>query len=194
MKKLSIIVVAFLCVGFFLTVFGNKISTATSTYSFSHLETSLTPEEFQSALRALGLTVEKYNYNIPRRHTIHFTVQQFINGEPKPVRGVSSSSSSSQGGQHTLMVFMNQKEEEVRFSFGIDGSLMGFKRVSTEGYHAYTASFLRTQGMKAGERIPLFAFVANKNNIMGFGPDEPLQDIIAKYELVAIAFAELQPN
>jgi len=46
-----------------------------------------------------------------------------------------------------------------------------------------------------GKRIPLYAFAANKDGagvMRGLNGSESFEDIISKYELVAMVFAQLQ--
>lgn len=185
--KFSTLITVCLSVGLFsLTSAQEKANS----YSLVNLMTPLTSDELRAALDYLGLKLERFSYEIPYKHHIDFSVQQFVNGKRRDALG-SGGTLALEAGQHTLILLVYQMENKVEFAIQSEGIRYSIGTVSRKGYNAITMGKLTPAQLAMGQKVPFFVVAANHQSITSFGPNETLDNIVPKYELVIAVLAEL---
>ncbi len=192
-SKVSTLIIACALLGLFSLTAAKEEAT---NYPLTPIATPLTTDEIQAALEYLGLKLERFSYEVPYKHSIHFTLQRFVKGKRKDVSG--GGTFSLDAGQHSLILFIHQKDDEINFTVqtrnGGGGVRGGVGSVSIKGYHAQSSGPLENAQFIAGKKVPLFVFAGNSQSITGISSNETMDNIVSKYELVVAVTAELEDD
>jgi len=154
----------------------------------------LAADELKAAFSELGLTIERFTYEVPFAHQLHFTVQIFVDGKAKDM-GEGGTGMSFNPGKQRLMLIVHPDDEAFRYGFAHEGSRVtsahGFPmRDYTNG----TQGTLRNVRLVGGKKVAIYVLAANrpKRGIRGEFSDRSLEEIVSMYDMVAVIFAELQ--
>lgn len=186
-SKISTLTMIFLLFGFL------SLSSAQEevNYPLTHDTTSLTSDEFRAALDYLGLQLERFTYEVPYKHQIRFTLQQFFRGRRQYAQECEPTF-SLEAGRHVLTLFIHQENDTIDFAVLSEHIRNDVGSVSTNDCDAVTWSQLANVQLIEGEKVPIFVLAANPEGITGFRPDEPLEIIVTNYKLVVVVLAELK--
>lgn len=158
-------------------------------YVIKHIEEPLSPDEIETALDFLGLKMERFEYCLPAKTPVTFFGQRYINGTPQGITG--SSTLYPDAGLQKFTLFVYRENNSVKFSVQGGGGRVGCGTLNVESLDAFTWGWLNTKELKSGPEVPLYLFAANKNGIEGFSPDDNIEEIVKKYELVFVLYGDI---
>ena len=186
-SKISILIIICLSLGFL------SLSSAQEevNYPLTHDTAPLTSDEVRAALDYLGLQLERFTCEVPYKHNIRFTLQQFFRGK-RQYAPECEPTFSLEAGRHVLTLFIHQENDTINFAVLSEHIRYNVGSVSTNDCDAITWSQLANAQLIEGEKVPFFVLAANPESITGFRPDEPLEIIVTNYKLVVVVLAELK--
>ena len=158
-------------------------------YAIKHIKESLSPDEIETAFDFLGLKIERFNYYLPAKTPVTFFGQKYISGTPQGITG--SSTLYPDAGLQKFTLFAYRENNSVKFAVQGGGGRVGCGTFNIEGYGATTSGWLNPKELKAGPEVPLYLFAANKNGIESFSPDDNIEELVRKYELVFVLYGDI---
>jgi len=154
---------------------------------------SLKEDEISCAFNILGLTFQRFIYEVPdKRYGIEFTEEYFGNGKKIRTRGKGSLTRMAKDDKDTLLVFLHHHNHKLKIAFYTPlGGGLSFEAELDTVYGAFSEGPLKCEGLIPEERVPIFAFVANRGGIEGLRESETVESIKSKYDFAIVIFAKL---
>jgi hypothetical protein len=159
-------------------------------YSLKHIKEPLSANEIELAFDSLGLKIERFEYFLPAKTQIAFFSQEYINGQSQNIS--HNSSLYLEKGKQEIIIFVYYENDSIQYSVQAGGGRVGCGSLNTKGFGGSTQGVLNYKELKSGPEIPLYIFAANKNSIESFSADDNIDDIVKKYELAFVLYADVQ--
>ena len=166
-----------------------KLGDDSGVYLVKSVEGPLSTKEMESIFDLLGVQVARYSYELPYKHRIRWRVEKYVSG--KIVDSARVARSSLPAGKHQPLLFVQTKDREITFKVRVGSGTIGFAPFEVKNTASTWASMPNAR-LSKNARTPLFVFAANAHSISGIHPDERIEDIVLKYELVLVFSAELE--
>jgi hypothetical protein len=166
---------------------------------------SLTAADTAAALRAAGISMQRYDYEVGFPHRIVFSFDKYVGG--KLVDEESKGGlSCREGGKHSFLLTVRRDGRLVDGEHGIqdsrtmtfwlsnaEGSFGGAPVYSLKGYIGESYGPLRA-GLVVGRKVPIYCVVTNlaeRKGIGGLSNADGVADIISRYDMAIIVYAEI---
>ena len=155
-------------------------------FPLSHIvDAPLKDNDVLGAFSQLGLTLERFKYDLPVPHRMRFSLDQYRAG---------NFDTSSQGGSlimglgaHEINLFLIRKDEFLHFSAKSKNSSSSVGKCSLKGYSALAWNPFALAKIVVGERVPIGVLAADPNSVSGIGKDESVENILKYVDKFAFA-------
>lgn len=158
-------------------------------YAFRHVEGPLSPEDIRCGFDLLGLRMERFTCYAPEQRRLRIFVRRYIHGAADEILG--DSTVTFLPGDQRFVLFTREQNESLRFSFQVGGYRAGWDPISLEGYGARTWGRLNGGRLEKGRVVPFYAAAVGTGGVQSFPPDCPLDELVPKYALTLVFFAEV---
>lgn len=181
-------------VGVSVTVpFNFKLADKTTKYPLQQLKGTLTPGDISDALAFLGVKIEKFSYNVPFRHKMISTVDEYVDGKLR--KSTPSGMLETTGGKRTIKVYSYTRGDslEIMISNGTDAmhASSSFGKISLRGCKVSGSTSFENLEMQSGTRIPFCALVFDSMNV-GLSSTNSIADIVSRHKCVFVISVELR--
>lgn len=158
-------------------------------YVIHHVEEPLSSDEVSSAFDFLGLKMERFECYFPDKRQVTFFGQKFMNGAAQSISGEATLYLDP--GLQQFILFVHRENDSVSFGVKAGSGRVGCGRPDLEGFGGSTQGWLYPKELKSGPEVPLYLFAANKNSTQGFSSDEEIEEILKKYDLAFVLYADI---
>jgi len=179
-KKLYVILIL---ITLYIRAYSNEV------YPVVSSNEALKKEEITTALAFLGLHFKRFTYEVPKKHWLEFTCEQFKKGKKLDKKRVSLFFPK---GENNFLILLHTERSRIKIGFFTPGE--GGGSVSYEfkdKYSTFSYNVLKDRKLVPGRRIPLFAWAANKESIEGIGEGQTVEEVKSRYDLVMVVFVKL---
>ena len=153
-------------------------------------EVPMTADEMEAALDYLGLRMERFSCEVADHHDIQVSLQQSVKGNRKKAQDLATLTLDP--GQHTLLLFMHQNDDEIDFAIQSEGYRSGGGKISTNECNARVWDRLTPDPLPVGKKLPIFVWAANHQTISSLGLTKSVDDLVLEYEMAIVISAEIQ--
>jgi hypothetical protein len=159
-------------------------------YEIQRLKESLSLDEIETSLDLLGLDIERFDYYLPHKSKLSFYSQKYINGVAQNI--TNQSSLYPDPGMQRILIFAKKENNIVSFYAQAGGGRVGCGRLDFTGFDSTTQGPLNVKEINTGPEVPLYVFAANESGIESFSFDDNIDQIVEKYQLVFVLYADVQ--
>ncbi|MBI3110767.1 MAG: energy transducer TonB [Ignavibacteriales bacterium] len=161
-------------------------------YHFNSEPKTLNGAELNQLLKFFQATIERFNYEIPFRHRLKYTFEEYEDGKQTD-RKFASGSSTRQGGKSTFSILVQRLENnKVRFHLlGPHGSST-LNNISLKDYGATKITGLGDVWLKEHHKTPVFVYAMNPRPLDDAPAEGTFDYYLTKYKHVIALFLELQ--
>ena len=151
----------------------------------------MSADEMEAALAYLGLEMERFGCEAADHHDIHVSLHLSAN-EQKHVQNLAALSLDPR--KPTLLLFMHQKDDKINFAIQSGSTRCSGAFHSTNGCNARAWDRLTTDPLPVGQKVPIFAWVANHESLTSASQDfnKPIDDILLEYDMAVVVTAEIR--
>lgn len=170
-----------------------KLADATTSFPMRQIYDPLSAQDIASALAYLGVTMERFIYELPYRHDLKVYFVEYAQG--KVVQEIGNSFERMQPGKNSLVLYKYDKDWAVEFtlqtvSVNSKRSVRWDKR-STKGFPAQGTARIDKMELKSGSRTPIYALVLSPAGV-SFNLEEPVEKIVARAARALAVYVELK--
>jgi TonB family protein len=173
--------------------FNFKIADKSSEFPLNQANGSLTNDDIVSALNYLGIQMYRFSYEIPFKHRVSYSLERYIDG--KRLNFENTGYGATQPGKCNITLFKYIKTDSVLFTLRlVTGGYIrafNFSRYSVGGYPSSSWIPFPNLHIQSGRKVPVCVYVLSQG-ALSVKPDEPLESIISKNNLVFVVSAELR--
>ena len=173
--------------------FNFKLADKSTEFPLNQANGPLTNEDIVSALNYLGIQTCRFSYEIPFKHRVSYSLERYTDG--KRANFENTGYGATQPGKCNITLFKYIKEDSVLFTLrlvtGGFNRVFNFSRYSLAGYPSSSWIPFPNLHIQSGKKVPICAYVLSQG-ALSVKPDEPLESIISKNNLVFVVSAELR--
>lgn len=169
-----------------------KVSTKSS-YPLEEVEGKLTTKDLEDALSFLGLGMVRFTYEVPFKHRLNFSAEQFVQGKQQGTHPVMQSTTSSKSGKRAFTLLIHKKDQQLSIGMNADGVLSTTSGISVKGYNVDGSTTLPDVVLQEKIKTPFFVYVASKQGGISLNGKASVEELIAKYDLAVVFYVELEP-
>jgi len=147
------------------------------------------------AFNQLGLTLERFKYDLPVPHRLRVSLDHYRAG---------NLDTSSQGGsflmglgENEISLFMIDKDGFLKISVQSKNNSSSVGRFSLKGYSAFAWNPFALAKIVVSERVPIGVLAADPNSVSGIGKDESIENIlkyVGKFASAVVVYIEVSES
>ena len=149
----------------------------------------LSTEDILRGFDFLGLRMERFTCQAPEPCRLRIFLRRYIHGAADEILGDSTMTASA--GEQQLTLLMREESGSLSCACQLGGYGSGWDAIRLEGYGARTWGRLNGGPLEKGREVPFYALAAGISGVTTFRPDCPLDELVPKYALTLVFFAEL---
>jgi TonB family protein len=173
--------------------FNFKLADRSTEFPINQNNGSLTNDDIVSALNYLGIQMYRFSYDVPFKHRVSYSLERYIDG--KRLNFENTGYGATQPGKCNITLFKYIKADSVLFTLRlVTGGyvrVFNFSRYSVGGYPSSSWIPFPNLHIQSGKKVPICVYVLTQG-ALSVKPDEPLESIISKNNLVFVVSAELR--
>ena len=154
-----------------------------------YVKDPLSIEDILRGFDFLGLRMERFTCHAPEQCRLRIFLRRYIHGAADEILGDSTMTVSP--GEPRLILFMREDSGSLSCACQLGGYGTGWDPIRLEGYGARTWGRLNGGRLEKGREVPFYALAAGISGVTSFPPDCPLDELVPKYALTLVFFAEV---
>lgn len=169
-----------------------KVSTKSS-YPLEETKGKLTTKDLDDALRFLGVGIARFTYEVPFKHRLNFSAEQFVQGKQQGTHPVMQSTMIPKSGKRAFTLLIHKKDQQLSIGMNADGILFTTSGILVKGYNVDGSTTLSDATLQEKTKMPFFVYVASKQGGINLDSKASVEELIAKYDFAVVFYVELEP-
>lgn len=157
------------------------------------VDAPLKERDVVGAFSQLGLTLERFKYNLPVPHRLRVSLDHYRGG---------NLDTSSQGGsllmrsgENEISLFLIDKDEFLNFSVQSKNSSSSVGKCSLKDYSTLAWNPFALAKIVVNEKVPIGVLAADPDSVSGIGKDESIENIlkyVGKFAFAVVVYIEVE--
>ncbi len=160
-----------------------------ATCTLQYVKDPLSTEDILRGFDFLGLRMERFTCRASEQRRLRIFLRRYVHGAADEILGDSTMTASP--GEQRLILLMREESGSLSCACQLGGYGTGWDPIRLEGYGARTWGRLNGGRLEKGREVPFYALAAGISGVTTFSPDCPLDELVPKYALTLVFFAEM---
>ncbi|MBI3587386.1 MAG: energy transducer TonB, partial [Ignavibacteriales bacterium] len=162
-------------------------------YPLKEVEGKLTTKDLEDALSFLGVGIARFTYELPFKHRLIVSAEQFVQGKQQGTHPVMQSTTIPKSGKRAFTLLIHKKDQQLSIGLNADGVLSTMSGILVKGYNVDGSTTLSDATLQEKIKTPFFIYVASKQGGIIVDSKANVEELISKYELAVVFYVELEP-